>query len=88
MALGAPEVRLDHNCVPCVAVRKVNLEVGPILSPTQAPLYQAPEPQQKFQDRDQISLGLPGGWCVSAPPPPLIQPSHAVLALTVRQQQP
>ena len=38
----------DHDCVLRMAVRKVNPEVGPILIPTQAPLYQAPDPQHIF----------------------------------------
>ena len=43
-----------YNYVPHVVVRKVNPEVGLILSPTQAPLYQAPEPQQTFWERDLV----------------------------------
>ena len=59
VTLGEPGVRsftfLQNNyCVPRVAVRKVNPEVGLIRGPSQAPLHWAPDPQQTFQERDQV----------------------------------
>ena len=63
VTLGAPGVWLvpllqDHYCVLHLVVRKVNPEVGPILSPSQAHLYRAPEPQQTFWGRDLVSFAL------------------------------
>ena len=54
VALGAPGLRLvtllqDNYFFPCMAVRKVNPEIGPIWSPTHAPLYWEPDPQQTFR---------------------------------------
>ena len=92
VTLGEPGLRSvtlfqDHYCVPHVAVRKVNLGVGPIWIPTQTPLYRALDPQQMFQERYPISLGLPGGGggggCPSSVPL-----NHTVLDVTVRQQLP
>ena len=51
----------DHYCVPRMAVSKVNPEVGTIWVPSQAPLYQAPDPQQIFWGGYSINLGLPEG---------------------------
>ena len=96
VTLGAPGVHVlsllqDHYCVPCVAVCKVNPEVGPIDKPSQEHLYRAPEPHQRFWDGYPVSLGLPGGVGGggeeggSLPRPPQ---HHSVLALTVRHQRP
>ena len=52
-----------------MAVRKVNPEVGPVWRPTQAPLYQAPEPQQPYKEGEPESLGLPGRVGGGCPPP-------------------
>ena len=44
-----------------MVVRKLNLEVGPILSPSQATLIRAQDPPQNIIEIDSVSLGLPGG---------------------------
>ena len=54
VTLEAPGVGLfpllqDHYCFPRVAVRKVNPEVGPIRSPSQAPLHRSLELQQTIR---------------------------------------
>ena len=73
----------DHYCVLRVVVRKMNLDVVPIQSPSQAPLRQAPEPPQTFRERDPVILGLPprgrGGGL------PLVPPSHTMIDMVVRQ---
>ena len=56
VALGAPGVDSVtlfhyHNCIPQVAVCKVNLEVCPTQRPTQSPFYRAPELRQVVSGR-------------------------------------
>ena len=90
VTLGAPGVRSVtllqyHDCVPRMAVHKVKPGVGPILSPTQAPLYRAPDPHQMFWERDPVILVLlRGGWGG----PSLVPLNHYVLDLKVYQHQP
>ena len=67
--VGSVTFLQDHYWVPRVAVQKVNLEVGMIRSPSQAPLYWSPEPTQTFSEIELVSLGLPrGGFPPPVPP--------------------
>ena len=77
--VGSVTILQDHNFLPHMAVIKINPQVGPILSPAQAPLYWAPELHQTFQGNRPGNfkpiLGLWGGGCPSPKPP-----THAVMA--------
>ena len=66
----------DHNCIPHMAVCKVNPEVGPNQSPTQTPRYRSAETQQVFREVEHVSLGLPGGEG-RVIPPQYSRPCHA-----------
>ena len=85
VALGAPglgsvSLLQDHNCIPHVAVCKMNLEVGTTRRPTQATCYLVPELRQVFWEGYQVSLGLPRGYAgggVGIPPPQSPHPLYA-----------
>ena len=64
-----------HNCVPHMAVQKVNPEVGLVCCSPWTPLHWAPDSCQHRGERDPIRLGLPRGWGgVASPAPPCPTP--------------
>ena len=64
----------NHNCVPHVAVHKLNLEVGTVCLSSPEPIYRVPESCQSLWEVYLIDLGLPGGGVRSLHPSPLPLP--------------
>ena len=58
---GLTSAHINKNCVPHMAVHKVNPEVGPFCQSLRTPLHWASDSFQNWWEWDLIVLSLPGG---------------------------